>query len=78
MVDTREGEVAEADLPYAFDKQHPAKKIAVVAAGPLTNLVLAFFAIRPELFFRCHGVKTVCRYSGALQHRSEGRFPCRG
>ena len=36
MVDTREGEVAEADLPYAFDKQHPAKRIAIVAAGPLT------------------------------------------
>ena len=41
MVDTREGEVAEADLPYAFDKQHPAKRIAIVAAGPLTNLILA-------------------------------------
>lgn len=41
MVDTREGEVAEADLPYAFDKQHPLKRIAVVAAGPLTNLALA-------------------------------------
>ena len=41
MVDTREGNVAEADLPYAFDKQHPAKRIAVVAAGPLTNLALA-------------------------------------
>ncbi len=41
MVDTREGNVAEADLPYAFDKQHPAKRIAIVAAGPLTNLVLA-------------------------------------
>ena len=41
MVDTREGNVAEADLPYAFDKQHPAKRIAIVAAGPLTNLALA-------------------------------------
>lgn len=41
MVDTREGNVAEADLPYAFDKQHPAKRIAIVAAGPLTNLILA-------------------------------------
>lgn len=27
MVDTREGEVVEEDLPYAFDKQHPAKKL---------------------------------------------------
>lgn len=41
MVDTREGPVSEEDLPYAFDKQHPAKRIAIVAAGPLTNLILA-------------------------------------
>ncbi len=41
MVDTREGNVAEADLPYAFDRQHPAKRIAIVVAGPLTNLLLA-------------------------------------
>ncbi|OAM26125.1 RIP metalloprotease RseP [Eikenella longinqua] len=41
MVDTREGDVPEADLPYAFDKQHPFKRILVVAAGPLTNLALA-------------------------------------
>lgn len=41
MVDTREGKVAAADLPYAFDKQHPAKRVAIVLAGPLTNLVLA-------------------------------------
>ena len=33
MVDTREGDVAEADLPYAFDKQHPFKRMLVVAAG---------------------------------------------
>ncbi len=41
MVDTREGNVAEADLPFAFDKQTPLKRMAIVAAGPLTNLVLA-------------------------------------
>jgi regulator of sigma E protease len=41
MVDTREGNVAEADLPFAFDKQAPLKKMAIVVAGPLTNLVLA-------------------------------------
>ncbi|MDO5686093.1 MAG: RIP metalloprotease RseP [Neisseria sp.] len=46
MVDTREGEVAPEDLPYAFDRQHPAKRMAVVVAGPLVNLMLAvvFFA----------------------------------
>ncbi len=41
MVDTREGKVASEDLPYAFDKQPPLKRIAVVVAGPLTNLILA-------------------------------------
>lgn len=41
MVDTREGEVSEADLPFAFDRQHPLKRIAIVIAGPLTNLILA-------------------------------------
>lgn len=41
MVDTREGEVAPEDLPYAFDKQPPLKRIAIVAAGPLVNLILA-------------------------------------
>lgn len=41
MVDTREGNVSEADLPYAFDRQHPLKRIAIVVAGPLTNLILA-------------------------------------
>lgn len=41
MVDTREGNVEAADVPFAFDKQHPAKKILIVAAGPLVNLILA-------------------------------------
>lgn len=47
MVDTREDEkVAAEDLPYAFDKQHPLKRMAVVAAGPVVNLIVAviFFA----------------------------------
>lgn len=47
MVDTREGEVSKEDLPYAFDKQSVWKRIAVVVAGPITNLILAvvFFAV---------------------------------
>lgn len=42
MLDEREGNVAEEDLPFAFNRQHPWKRIAIVAAGPLINL---FFAI---------------------------------
>lgn len=41
MLDEREGNVAEADLPYAFNHQHPWKRIAIVAAGPLINLIFA-------------------------------------
>ncbi len=41
MLDEREGNVAVADLPYAFNRQHPWKRIAIVAAGPLINLIFA-------------------------------------
>lgn len=44
MLDEREGEVAEADKPYAFNRQHPARRIAIVAAGPGVNLVFAVLA----------------------------------
>ena len=42
MLDEREGNVPEEDLPKAFNRQHPWKRIAIVAAGPLINL---FFAV---------------------------------
>ena len=41
MADEREGEVAAADLPRAFNRQSVAKRIAIVAAGPIANLLLA-------------------------------------
>ncbi len=41
MLDEREGDVAEQDLPYAFNRQNPWKRIAIVAAGPLINLAFA-------------------------------------
>ena len=74
MVDTREGEVAEADLPYAFDKQHPAKRIAIVAAGPLTNLIFGRFALRFELFLRRDRVAPLCRHGRACQYCRQSRF----
>lgn len=67
MVDTREGKVAEADLPFAFDKQHPAKKIAVVAAGPLTNLVLAFLLYSFSFSF---GIDETKPYVGTVEPHS--------
>lgn len=41
MVDEREGEVKAADLPFAFNRQSVLARTAVVAAGPLFNLLLA-------------------------------------
>jgi regulator of sigma E protease len=41
MVDEREGDVAPADRPRAFNRQSVWKRIAIVAAGPLANLLLA-------------------------------------
>src|SRR4249919_3924854 len=41
MADEREGDVAPADLPRAFNRQNVWKRIAIVAAGPVANLLLA-------------------------------------
>jgi regulator of sigma E protease len=41
MADEREGDVDFADLPRAFNRQGVGKRIAIVAAGPVANLVLA-------------------------------------
>ncbi len=41
MLDEREGEVAKDQLHLAFNRQHPLKKIAIVAAGPIMNFVIA-------------------------------------
>ena len=41
MLDEREGNVSAEDLPYAFNRQSPLKRIAIVAAGPLVNLIFA-------------------------------------
>ena len=41
MADEREGEVRAEDLPRAFNRQGVGKRIAIVAAGPIANLLLA-------------------------------------
>ena len=41
MVDEREGDVDQADLPYAFNRKTVWQRMAVVAAGPLANFLLA-------------------------------------
>ena len=41
MADEREGHVDAADLSRAFNRQSVWRRIAIVAAGPLANLLLA-------------------------------------
>ena len=41
MADEREGDVTAADLPRAFNRQSVGKRMAIVAAGPIANLLLA-------------------------------------
>jgi regulator of sigma E protease len=43
MADEREGEVAPEDLPRSFNRQPVWARMAIVAAGPLINLVFAVF-----------------------------------
>jgi regulator of sigma E protease len=44
FADEREGPVATEDLKRAFNRQSVYKRIAVVAAGPIINLILAWLA----------------------------------
>jgi regulator of sigma E protease len=44
MLDEREGEVAESDLPRAFNRQSVAKRFAIVFAGPAFNFIFAIVA----------------------------------
>lgn len=41
MVDEREGPVSAHDLPHAFNRQPLSSRIAIVAAGPVFNFLLA-------------------------------------
>src|SRR5688572_9390713 len=44
MLDEREGDVAAADLPGAFNRKPVLSRIAIVAAGPAFNLIFAVAA----------------------------------
>jgi regulator of sigma E protease len=53
MLDEHEGEVSEQELPRAFNRKPVLQRMAIVAAGPIANLLLAV-AIYFALFI--HGV----------------------
>lgn len=59
MVDEREGEVKQADLPYAFNRQSLFARTAIVAAGPVFNLVLAVVLFWSVLVIGEMGIKPI-------------------
>lgn len=59
MVDEREGAVKEEDLPYAFNRQSVGVRTAIVAAGPLFNLMLAIILFWAALVIGETGLKPI-------------------
>lgn len=50
MLDEREGKVNPAERHLAFNTQQPWKKIAIVAAGPVMNLLIAIFFVLAAIY----------------------------
>ena len=59
MVDEREGEVKQEDLPYAFNRQSLRARAAIVAAGPIFNLMLAVALFWSVLVIGETGIKPI-------------------
>ena len=59
MVDEREGEVSVEDLPYAFNRQSVLARVAIVAAGPVFNLLLATVLFWSVLVIGEMGIKPI-------------------
>ena len=59
MLDEREGEVSPADLPRAFNRQSVYKRMAIVVAGPLANLLLAIVFYWALFIYGVPGIKPV-------------------
>jgi regulator of sigma E protease len=64
MVDEREGKVKDEDLPYAFNRQPLSARMAIVAAGPIFNLMLAVALFWSVLVIGETGIKPIL---GAVQ-----------
>jgi len=59
MLDEREGEVPEAELPRAFNRKPVATRIAVVIAGPAFNFIFAVLAYWLMFVSGVPGVKPI-------------------
>ncbi len=57
MLDEREGNVEEHELPRAFNRQNVWKRFAIVSAGPIFNFLFAAFAYWMTFVTGVEGVK---------------------
>ncbi len=59
MLDEREAEVDQSQLQFAFNRASVGKRIAIVAAGPLANFLLAIFLFWVGFMAGVPGIKPV-------------------
>jgi regulator of sigma E protease len=59
MLDEREGPVADADLPRAFNRQSVWRRYAIVVAGPAANFLLAIALYWALFVYGVPGIKPV-------------------
>ncbi|HDY86217.1 hypothetical protein LCGC14_0472970 [marine sediment metagenome] len=59
MLDEREGEVAVEDLDKTFNRKPLRSRVAIVAAGPIANLLFAIFAYWLIFMVGIPGIKSV-------------------
>lgn len=57
MADEREGNVADEDIPRAFNRQSVWTRFAIVAAGPLANFLFAIVAFACMYMVGVNGIK---------------------
>ena len=74
MVDEREGDVAEEDLPYAFTRKSVWQRIAIVAAGPIANFLLALVAFWIVFLSGERGIAPVAGHVNAGSLAAEAGF----
>lgn len=71
MLDEREGEVAEHELHRAFNRQNVYKRTAIVAAGPIFNLIFAVLAYFVMYIAGIPGIKPVI---GEVENKSAAYY----
>ncbi|HTD89495.1 MAG TPA: RIP metalloprotease RseP [Burkholderiales bacterium] len=74
MLDEREGPVAPHELPRAFNRQNVWKRIAIVLAGPVANLLFAIALYWGLFMYGVPGVRPVIGAPAAATATSKAGF----